>query len=251
MKNNKGFTLIELLAVITIMGILMMVAIPTVSRTIENSRKDTFLDTAKKYSDSVRTLWSGDNFSCTVAGGGNYNSSAVPVGTYYVRIDTTDSSAPVLLEQGGKSSWGSRHVKGYVKVVVDAKRYLYGDANLDGIINPSDASAILRYDNGTLEFNALQLKISDVNGDGSVDNLDSSLIVQKLVGGSVNFVAIDYYQQSIEFYTVMSDDIHGVNLNDNPNIVTSEELSRGDLVMADATYDKAAMPAAALVCVER
>ncbi|MBO5120172.1 MAG: prepilin-type N-terminal cleavage/methylation domain-containing protein, partial [Bacilli bacterium] len=31
MSNNKGFTLIELLAVITIMGILMMVAIPTVS----------------------------------------------------------------------------------------------------------------------------------------------------------------------------------------------------------------------------
>ena len=61
MTNNKGFTLIELLAVITIMGILMMVAIPTVSRTIENSRKDTFIDTAKKYADSAQTMWMGDN----------------------------------------------------------------------------------------------------------------------------------------------------------------------------------------------
>ena len=59
-KNNKGFTLVELLAVIVIMGILMMVAIPAVTRTIENSRKDTFIHIAKAYVNAVRTSWTTD-----------------------------------------------------------------------------------------------------------------------------------------------------------------------------------------------
>lgn len=53
--NKKGFTLIELLAVIVILGILMMMAIPAVTKYIENSRKDTFYQTAKSYIEAVRT----------------------------------------------------------------------------------------------------------------------------------------------------------------------------------------------------
>ena len=60
-RNIKGFTLIELLAVIIIMGILMMTAIPAVTKYIENSRKDTFWQTAKSYIDAAKTsLLSGE-----------------------------------------------------------------------------------------------------------------------------------------------------------------------------------------------
>ena len=112
--NSKGFTLVELLAVIVIMGILMMVAIPAVTRTIENSRKDTFVDIAKSYANAATTLWTADGLSC---GAENTVSSAVDNGDYYIKIDTKNAaSAPVLLDKGGKSSWGNRDVKGYVRV---------------------------------------------------------------------------------------------------------------------------------------
>lgn len=42
--NNKGFTMVELLAAITILGILMIVAIPSVQKVIDDSRKDVYLD---------------------------------------------------------------------------------------------------------------------------------------------------------------------------------------------------------------
>ncbi len=53
MKNNKGFTLIEILAVIVILGILMIIAVPAVTEHINGSRKSSFITTAKKFIDAT------------------------------------------------------------------------------------------------------------------------------------------------------------------------------------------------------
>lgn len=47
MKNKKGFTLIELLAVILILGVIALIAIPTVTKVIKESKKGSF-ETAVK-----------------------------------------------------------------------------------------------------------------------------------------------------------------------------------------------------------
>ena len=112
MKNNKGFTLIELLAVITIMGILMIVAIGSVNRIIENSRRDTFATTAKEYINAVRNGVVGDTIVC-----GGVSASATPDGTYYFPIDTTTDATKDLMQSGGKSPFGNSEMKGYVKWV--------------------------------------------------------------------------------------------------------------------------------------
>ena len=115
--NKNGFTLIELLAVIVIMGILMMVAIPAMTRYIENSRKDTFLSTAKEYVNAARNMWASDSLICNTGDSTNPRivSSGVDAGDWYIMIDTTKDYVN-LLDQGGKSSWGNRDMKGYIRV---------------------------------------------------------------------------------------------------------------------------------------
>ena len=55
-KRSKAFTLIELLAVIIILGILMIIAIPSVTTYISNSRKSAYIDTVKEVVGGARTL---------------------------------------------------------------------------------------------------------------------------------------------------------------------------------------------------
>lgn len=121
--NNVGFTLIELLAVITIMGILLMVAVPSVSRTIENSRRDTFADNAMKYIDTIRTAVLADEIICKATIGGtevDVTASGTPDGTYYFKINTLASDAAYqqtsdIMEKVAKSAWGGNDIQGYVK----------------------------------------------------------------------------------------------------------------------------------------
>lgn len=125
--NSKGFTLIELLAVITIMGILMMVAIPSVSRTIENSRRDTFANIAHEYVNAIRNGVLADNIECGSDAAGWVVASATPDGTYYFQIDTQAQNTKDLMESGGKSPFGNAEMSGYVKWVKTSTLNSRGD----------------------------------------------------------------------------------------------------------------------------
>ncbi|MBQ6324128.1 MAG: type II secretion system protein [Bacilli bacterium] len=120
--NYKGFTLIELLAVITIMGILMLVAIPAVSRIVENARCDTFMNTAKAYINATKNAVAANEIYC-----GSSGISAREGNYYYIMFDSSSPTGKDLIEQGGKSSWGNADVKGIIiiKKTVEADRQDY------------------------------------------------------------------------------------------------------------------------------
>ncbi len=69
-ENQKGFTLIELLAVIVILGIIAVIAIPMISNILQNSREDSDVATARQIYEAARIYVAGElNGDFTKTGG--------------------------------------------------------------------------------------------------------------------------------------------------------------------------------------
>ena len=106
-KKKKGFTLIELLAVIIILGILMIIAIPSVTSYISDSRKSAYVDTAKEIVGGARNIVNSGKL-------GMYDTNT----TYYI------PASYINTENGLKSPYGE-FTQAYVGVVYDGKGYKY------------------------------------------------------------------------------------------------------------------------------
>ena len=107
--KNKGFTLIELLAVIIILGILMLIAIPSVTNYINNSKKETFVDTVKE-------LVKGATIKVNSGELENINN---PDTTYYIPCSC------VSTENGEAKSPYGKFNPAYIVVTYDGDNYNY------------------------------------------------------------------------------------------------------------------------------
>ena len=107
MKNNKGFSFIELLAVLVILGILMAIAIYSVSVHIDNTKKDAYLAAVHAQVESVKLLINSEE--------------------YYVFDETTTyifSYRMLKQEDNLKSPYGD-WVDAYVYVIYKDEKLLY------------------------------------------------------------------------------------------------------------------------------
>ncbi len=106
-KQTKAFTLIELLAVIIILGVLMIIAIPSVTTYISNSRKSTYIDTAKNIVGGVGNVVNEGKL-------GMYDTNT----TYYIPAKF------IKTENGLKSPYGE-FSEAYIGVIFNGKGYSY------------------------------------------------------------------------------------------------------------------------------
>lgn len=112
-KNDKGFTLIELLAVIVILGVLMIIAVPMVTQYITSAKKSAFVDTAKAYVSSARYSYLNGDYTC----GTNIDSGSggkIAIRFSDIQVDKT----------GGKSSFS--------KTILDKQSYVIIESDSNG-----------------------------------------------------------------------------------------------------------------------
>ena len=98
--DKKGFTLIELLAVIVILGLLMAIAIPAVTKYITQSRKKTLVSTIDSFISEVTNSVNNMDFG----------SLSDPSKLYYIRVAGTGTDGKniscISLEKGGTNPFG-------------------------------------------------------------------------------------------------------------------------------------------------
>ena len=124
--NKKGFTLIELLAVIIILGLLMAIAIPSVTRYIDQSRRNTLANTIGNYINAAVTGMNNQDYNFNAARA-NYTATSAEVGVY---MENTLYAIPIGcidLEKGGSNPFGAWGNGSYVLVsYTEGKGYTYG-----------------------------------------------------------------------------------------------------------------------------
>ena len=154
LKNNKkGFTLIELLAVIVILAILVMVAIPAVTKYLTESRRGTFSDNALTAISAVRN---------DVILNGSQKS------VYYDLADIND----LLEKKLGTSPFGNdfKGNNSYIKVTYDMN-----GSNYEICLSDGSFYIPLTPENQVAKAKVVQIK--DDEGcayptDGDIDNVD-------------------------------------------------------------------------------
>ena len=190
--NKKGFTLIELLAVIIILGVLMIIAIPSVTQYIQNSRKSAMVDTASSFIDGVRTKV---NEASDLKFFDTDTLYLVPVG----EDDNTKWGSCISLEKGGSSPFGS-WVEAYVGVTYDGtgyNYYFYGRDDSNQGINfvsqkglADDGSDLVESGNKMVKWDAATCPTTDGSGNKIECKNESKTVLTSLGNEKITKVVL-------------------------------------------------------------
>lgn len=119
MKNNKGFTLVETIAVIIILGVILSIAVPSITNVVKSTNKNRMISDAETFISEVKEYVESDTIGNTPNDnkyklvniksklskspyGGNYNmeSSFVIINNNSYTVCLTDDKYKATTEEG-------------------------------------------------------------------------------------------------------------------------------------------------------
>ena len=102
--NNNGFTLVELLAVIVVLSIVMIIAIPNILSTMSTSKKEALKIYAEKTLSEAQKQYETEKLSGITPGEETSGSKFTERGDYGLVIKISDlfSDCPLILKDDGK-----------------------------------------------------------------------------------------------------------------------------------------------------
>lgn len=140
--GNKGFTMVELLAIMIILSALITLAIPAVTKYINDSRKASYITTANNLIGGARNLVNHGSLQM-------FDTNT----TYYI------PTSYIKTESGSKSPYGE-FTEAYIGVVYDGNGYNYywisNDTSRQGIKNLTPQ---YKLDEDLIESNISDLEI--------------------------------------------------------------------------------------------
>jgi len=199
-KKIFGFTLIELLAVIIILGVLMIIAIPSVTEYISDSRKNAYVKTANQYISGART---------------KVNSAEIPMydvdATYYLPANC------ISLEKGGTSPFGEWE-EAYIVVTYDGHGYDYYWTSRD-----SQNMGILLTHESLLNEESIQTGITSLNTSVGIEEREKILLINSCDGNNTTEIAAnEVIEEKAEYIpNKYADDINK-NANELPILIAKE-----------------------------
>lgn len=101
----------------------------------------------------------------------NYSFSAVPAGTYTLKV-----------EKKGHAPFTKKITVGDSNVTENVTMYLIGDVNGDGVINGQDLQRLYEHIKGENPLSVEALPLGDVNGDGAVNGQDLQRLYEHIKG---------------------------------------------------------------------
>ena len=201
MKNNKGFTLVELLAVIAIMAILLIIALPNVLKMFNESKEKIFLTESKSvFKEAINQTIKDRNFSDVIYCK-SMNDEVNPLDMsgrdiyYYIKANVNDNTGTIIV-------WDNER---YVKYkgdkldpsVLDNAEKITDDiknATCDNILEASGLVKKIDYSKVKFELGDTVRKVLTMTLDTSNQDLGEVKykIIIKSIDKSIELSSIDY-----------------------------------------------------------